>query len=114
MKAEDSIQIAVADYLRLQYPNLLWFHVANERQTSPRHGAKLKRMGVRAGVADIMILKATKQAVGLCIELKAGKNKQTPSQVEFRDAVIQEGWAYYVCYDFDSARKVIDKYLLIS
>lgn len=101
----------MADYLRLQYPNLLWFHPANERATSPMQGAKLKRMGVLAGVADLMILRQTKKAIGLCIELKVPGNKPTKTQDEFCRRVVAEGWAYYVCNSFDEAKARIDQYL---
>lgn len=108
---EQHIQFAVADYLRLQYPDLLWFHPANERATSPMQGAKFKRMGVLAGVADIIIFRKTSKALGLCIELKSPDRTQSGPQQEFQRRVQAEGWAYYVCHSFDEARIRIDAYL---
>ena len=120
MKQEDSLQIAVMSYIRLQYPDVLAFHVANERKTSPMAGAKLKKKGVLAGVADVLIFRYKEnpgnfekhpQRCGLAIELKVGKNKQTPSQLKFQQMITAEKWQYHVCYDFDTAREIIDKYL---
>lgn len=117
MKPEDGLQIAVADYLRLQYPNILWFHVANERQTSPQRGAKLKRMGVKAGVMDILIFEEKyKDGIydtykGLAVELKIPPNKQTKAQIEMMYKFIKAGWKHDVCFSFDEAKKVIDEYL---
>lgn len=57
MNAEDRLQISVAGYLDLALPSdAVWFHIANQRQTSARMGAKLKRMGVKPGVPDICIV----------------------------------------------------------
>lgn len=107
-------------YIRLQYPDVLAFHVANERKTSPQAGAKLKKKGVLAGVADILIFRRKhdphfqplpRMFFGLAIELKVGKNKQTPSQLKFQKMITNESWKYVVCYDFDTAREIIDKHL---
>lgn len=118
MKAEDSLQIAVANYLRLAYPKVLWTHVANERQTSPQRGAKLKKMGVRAGMPDLLIFKVKTETsrysglfVGLAIELKIGKNKPTTNQIVCLEQFESEGWYVDMCYSFDAAKKVIDNYL---
>jgi len=50
---EDSLQISVATYL--DYLNITWCHVANERKTSPQAGARLKNKGVKSGVPDCVI-----------------------------------------------------------
>lgn len=114
MTKEDSLTIGVADYLRLQYPNILFTHIANERQTSPMRGAKLKRMGVRAGMPDIMIFKRAMLSVeyyGLAIELKIRPNKVTEKQLECMDGLLRAGWQFVICYDFDEAKNIIDLYL---
>ena len=116
MKPEDRLQIAVMDYLRLQYPNVLAIHVANERATSPMQGALLKRKGVTAGVPDVLVFrqKETLQGIilwhGLAIELKVGKNKPTDRQREMIERFLDAGWATYVCYSFDEAKQAIDDY----
>ena len=50
---EDDLQMACAKYLDLL--GVLWFHCGNERKTSPRAGARLKKKGVKSGVPDILI-----------------------------------------------------------
>jgi hypothetical protein len=117
MKPEDRLQIAVMDYLRLQYPNVLAIHVANERATSPMSGALLKRKGVTAGVPDVLVFKeqVSSQGIllwnGLAIELKVGKNKPTPKQRDMIERFLGAGWAVYVCYSFEEAKNIIDIYL---
>lgn len=118
MNKEESLTIAVADYLRLQYPNVLFTHIANERQTTPQRGAKFKRMGVRKGMPDIMIFcdkmydrEYSLKYYGLAIELKIKPNKLTESQIEVLEYLVNNGWVYEVCYDFDEAQRKIDNYL---
>ena len=111
MKAEDNLQIAVANYLRLAYPKVLWTHVANERQTSPQRGAKLKKMGVRAGIPDILIFAKRGSVSGLAIELKIKPNTPTQAQKDCLDTLSINGWWTKLCWDFDGAKKIIDSYL---
>ena len=116
MKPEDRLQIAVMDYLRYQYPNVLAIHVANERATSPMQGALLKRKGVTAGVPDVLIFEPKIEPYwleyyGLAIELKVGKNKPTARQVEMLERFKMAAWNAHVCYSFEEAKEVIDNYL---
>ena len=123
MKLEEILQIAVADYLRLQYPKALWWHTANERKAKVQYNAKLKRMGVKRGVVDILIFEdyykahicgagnSYEQYKGFAIELKIPPNKPTPSQYEVMALLEMRGWKTAVCYNFDEAKEVIDGYL---
>lgn len=118
MTKEDNLQIAVADYLRLQYPKVLFTHIANERQTTPQRGAKLKRMGVKKGMPDFTIFEPVfirdyrhnVKFCGLAIELKIKPNKLTKEQKEVLERLKSCGWQTDVCYDFDQAKKTIDEY----
>lgn len=51
--SETKLQICVVEWLRSACPFLLFTHAANQGR-SPQEGAKLKRMGVLAGVADLL------------------------------------------------------------
>ena len=82
---ETNFQKTLARFLD-QY-GVVWCHVANERQTSIKQsrggryyspeGNKLKSMGVKKGVPDVMIFEPRDGFVGLAIELKVGSNKPT-------------------------------------
>lgn len=113
MKPEDRLQIAVATYLRAKYPETLWCHIANERQTSPQRGAKLKKMGVRAGMPDVMVFRrsGTNKYIGLAIELKVGNNKPTEAQYDVMYHLKCLGWFTAFCWSFDEAQKIIDEYI---
>lgn len=81
MRQEDALQIAVADYLRIAAPDLLWFHVANERKCSPQRGAMLKRMGVLAGVPDLVFILPSGSV--WFIELKTERGRMSKAQDDF-------------------------------
>lgn len=92
-----------ADYLRKQYPSLLWFHPANGEARSLQTGARLKRMGVRPGTPDIMLFWEDSQhfpQIG-CIELKADRGKLTDTQTEFMLRIISIGGQYAICKTLD-------------
>ena len=110
MTAEDRLQIEVIAYLRMQYPKALSVHIANERATSPRQGALLKRKGVTAGMPDVMVFHRNGRENGLAIELKIGNNKPTASQKAVMDRLFMQMWRVAVCYTFEQAKQVIDEY----
>lgn len=114
---EDGLQRAVAQYLDLQ--GYLWCHVANERKTSARQGAALKRKGVKPGVPDVLIFEQGEEwrpdesgfltgpyyFNGIAIELKSAKGRVTKAQHEWLDALQMRGWYPAVCRTLD---EVID------
>ncbi len=60
-----------------------WFHVANERGgRSKVENAILSALGLKAGVADVIILHMSGR-VAAWIELKVGKNKPTKPQLDW-------------------------------
>lgn len=111
---EDNLQMACVNWFRLQYPDVLMIHVRNGGSLkSAREGAKFKKMGVVAGVADLMILRrgfAGKH--GFFIELKAGKaGRQSEAQKAFQEKVESEGYKYVICRDIDEFMNEVNKYL---
>ncbi len=111
MTAEDRLTIACANYLRYKYPDVLFTHVANERQTSPARGKKLKDMGVLAGWPDLMICKQSVNYVGLAIELKVKPNKPSKHQKLVLERLELNGWLALVVYDLDEFMQLIDGYI---
>jgi hypothetical protein len=106
---EDNLQMQVAKYLDLL--GLVWSHVANERRTSPQAGRRLKAKGVKSGVPDCLIFTPSTQYKGLAIELKIYPNKPTANQKKWLKTLELFGWCVKVCYSFDEAKEIIDKYL---
>lgn len=128
---EDAMQIAVANYIRCQYPKVFWFHCPNGGKRNKIEAAKLKKMGVRRGVPDVLIFQTAffpdviniydheviKKVVksnkyyGLAIELKVKPNNPTKEQWECLEKFEELDFKTAVCYSFDEAQKIIDEYL---
>jgi len=117
MTKEDSLQIAVMDYIRYQYPGVLAVHIANERYISDdknkakRVGGFFKRKGVVAGMPDVLIFEKKHQCCGMAIELKIKPDTPTKSQQQILIKLFVRGWLTAVCYGFDAAKHEIDTYL---
>lgn len=111
---EDIEQIMFFDWLSSNpiYDKLI-FHVANQRQTSYQEGRKLKRMGVKKGVSDIICLIAKEPYHGLMIELKSPSGKLSKDQMLFRDAVTEQNYLYKQANSFNEAKEILVQYLNI-
>lgn len=78
---EELIHRAVVQHLRLRGdPRVIWYHVTNAPR-SAASGARLKAMGMLAGVPDLAFILADGRPAFL--ELKSGKNKLSPEQTDF-------------------------------
>ena len=111
--SEDDFQIAVARLL--DSTNLQWFHCPNGGSRNAREGAKLKRMGVKAGVPDILITDHTIfDYVGLAIELKVGKNMPSSKQYEFMDRMNRNGWEVITCHSMKEVKDAIKSYYALN
>ena len=108
---ESKMQQECVKWFRFQYPNHVLFAIPNGGSRNAIEAAKLKREGVLSGVADLFLSCARKGLHGLYIELKVGKNKQSPNQIAFEIKVVKEGYGYKVVYSFDEFREVINGYL---
>jgi len=64
----------------------------------------MKAEGVRAGVADLVIMSSEKL---FFIEMKAAKTVQTDNQIEFAKLVNRLGFKYYLCRSFDEFKHVV-------
>lgn len=109
MKKEDSMSVAVSDYLKFQYPKVLFSHIPNGGSRNAREGAKFKRMGVRRGMPDFLIFGSNDPHTrGIALELKVKPNKPTPEQMEVIQELRKLKWEAHVCYSFDEAKILID------
>ena len=116
---ETDFQKTLARFLD-QY-GVVWCHVANERQTSIKQarggryyspeGNKLKSMGVKKGVPDVMIFEPHGGFVGLAIELKVGSNKPTDEQKWWLAKLRESGWMTMWSNDLDDVIEHVEKYM---
>lgn len=97
---------------RQKYPQLeLLHHIPNGGKRDKREAGALKRQGVKAGVPDICLPVPRNNYHGLYIELKVGKNKTSKFQNEWIENLREQGYCVEVCYGWNAARDVIEKYL---
>ncbi len=114
---EDQELMALIAWARMRDIPLV--HHANERVCSAHSGAIMKRKGVSSGYPDISLNQARGGYFGLFIELKR-KCTYTPSQRRTKTWLAQEEWLtrlskehYYsiMCYGWDAAREIVERYL---
>lgn len=95
---EHFAQCAIAAYLDVALPpEALFFAVPNGGYRAKAVAAKLKAEGVKAGVADIIVV--VKDDLGLNViglETKAGKGRTSKAQETFCDRLESLGGSYYV------------------
>ena len=108
---ESRLQSSCLRWFRLQYPGILIFAIPNGGKRSAREATILKSEGVTAGVADLFIMRSAGLYHGLFIEMKQGKGRQSPAQIDFQCRCIMEFYKYEVCSDVDSFIKVVNQYL---
>ena len=92
---EEHLHVYVADLLRLKArPSVIHYHPPNGEFRSKRTGARLKRMGVRAGVADFALILPCGMAAFL--ELKSAKGVPSDAQRAFRADCERNGTPYAI------------------
>lgn len=113
MTPEDILQISCIKWFRYQYPGLrkMLFAVPNGGSRNAIEAHKLKMTGVTAGVSDLILLTPRHGYGALCIELKAGKGKQSSSQHEWELEAISAGNKYVICRSIDEFMNEVNQYL---
>jgi hypothetical protein len=112
MKDQEHIeQSMLVVWFRLQYPKLTMFAVPNGGLRHIRTASKLKKEGALAGVADLFLMKPSKEYAGLFIEMKAPSGRLTTMQSSFLTKAETEGYQAKVCFGFEEAKRVIESYL---
>ena len=107
---EDILQTHVMRYISLKYPKALYTHVANEGKRTPFEQYKLKILGTKPGIHDLMIFTPNANKSGLAIELKAGYNKPTENQKRWLKWLENANWVAVWHNNFDLCVETIDKY----
>lgn len=90
-----------------------WFHCPNGGHRSAVVGAKFKRMGVKAGILDIIIPMARSSYHGLVIELKRVDGKLSDvsdSQNDWINWFKNQQWRVEVAFGFEHAKAIVLQY----
>jgi len=103
----------------LRASGLKFTHIANERMTSAKHGAKLKRLGVSAGVPDFMIVlphdDPERENRLMFIEMKRAEKSfsaVSPEQHVWNQVLDNcRGVGAFICYGAEEAIEIIKQFL---
>ena len=101
---EDHLQHQVITWLKWQYPNLKYHHSPNEGKRSAFEKYKYIYLGSDSGFPDLIF-----PSLFMAIELKILPNKPSDNQKEWLLYFKTIGWKAEVCYDFESAKAMIQQ-----
>lgn len=88
---------------------MVFWHTPNA-PGSARNGARLKRLGARAGVSDLVLFHNEKM---FCLELKRPGGRATESQMQFMSDMGEAGAFTAICDSIDQALKCLEMWQLL-
>lgn len=112
-QTESQIQKDCVKWFRNRYQDIepLFFAVANGGARNAWTAKIMKDEGVRAGVADLVLLIPRHGYSCLCIEMKTPDGKQSDSQKVFERLLTEYKGKYVVCRSLPGFQKVVMEYL---
>jgi hypothetical protein len=96
-KTEKALQQACVKWLRLQHPEMFFYHSPSEGRRGYKTVASLHSMGFKAGCPDLLIFYPHREYCGLAVELKQPRNQTTQAQDEFMEKLEEARWNVAVC-----------------
>jgi hypothetical protein len=116
---EDDLQAALVQHIELRkVPGLVWWHTMNSsklggartRSGVPLAAIRAKRLGLRAGVSDLVFLH---EGIFYALELKSKGQKPSSEQFAFLDAVRMAGGVDFWTDNLDKALRWLEQFKLI-
>lgn len=104
MKPEAAFQTSVVDLIDWAVPGAVLFSVPNEGVRTLAEAMRLRKMGLRAGVADLVLVHTGR---AYFIECKSRTGKLTPEQQSFARDAKAAGAEYAVVRDLDELRAAL-------
>lgn len=107
-------QINAVTWFRHHYPQYdrLFFHVANESDCNPQYRAKLNKMAVTPGIADLVLLAPSGRYHYAVFEMKrAGKGYLSDDQKKHLNAAAEVGAFACMCRGANEFKKAVADYL---
>ena len=111
LATEEQIHRAVVAHLEARaVPGLVWFHPANGELRRKGVGGRLKALGVRTGVADLILLHT---GTAYALELKRKGGRVQASQRDFLHRFAKAGGTTAVAYGVDDAVQALEGWGLL-
>lgn len=110
---EQKLQIAVINYVRMAFPDVLIFAVPNGGKRSLIEAALMKKMGVLAGVSDLLLFWGGGHGA---IELKRPDKKavMSDSQIAFSEIWTKRGGKFACCNSLDGVEAALKSWGLTT
>ena len=106
---EDQIHRAILDYFRWALPHgWIVFHPANGGKRDKVTAAKLKGLGVVAGIPDLMIVGP--ECFLAVIEVKTATGRLSLEQAKMKDKFMDLGVPYAIARSIDDAKAFAEKH----
>lgn len=103
---EDALQIAVITLLEsARKPGVIYWHTPNGGKRNVREAVRFKRMGVLAGVSDLIISLPSGKMVFL--ELKSRRGRLSDEQKAFMEGMDSHGHMTWVARTLDEATRLL-------
>lgn len=107
--SEAVVHAAVVQHLVLRAPpTVYWYHVPNGEKRDAVTGARLKKLGVRAGVPDLALVIGGRAHFLELKRLRGGR--LSPSQAVARDLIAMSGATYSVAHGIDEALHTLESW----
>ena len=120
---ESQIHTAICQYIKLQYPNIIFTSESGGMFTSPGLANRIKKQRSGTGLPDLIILEPRNGYHGLCIELKSSpaclykkdgtlkKSLHLIAQNEILERLRSLGYFSTFAVSFEGCKLIIDEYL---
>lgn len=112
-QTESQIQKDCVRWFRKTYPALesLFFAVPNGGARNAWTAKIMKDEGIKAGVADLILLVPRSGYASLCIEMKKPGGVQSESQKVFQRLAEKARNRYVICHSLDEFIKAVREYI---
>lgn len=109
---EDHLHYQIVEWMSYEHKNAFFIHVRNETgaKVTPTMMNKMRALGVRKGVPDLLFFDPRHGYTGLAIEVKTPQGTVTKEQREFLANLKERGWLTAVVRSFEQAKQIIDDY----
>lgn len=114
-RSEDTEQILVIQWAQAmtgKHPEFKWlFHVPNGGSRNKAEAVKMKQMGTKSGISDLVLPCPKGKYHGLFLEMKHDRGTIEKSQREFIVDMAAAGYYACICYEAEEAIAVLNKYV---
>lgn len=123
MSTETNLHIAIANYIKLQYPSVIFTSESSGIRLSIGQATQIKKMRSSAGLPDLWLLEPRKGYHSCLLELKREgtviykkngdlrKDKHLAEQEDILHRLQEKGFFAKFVVGFDDAKAVVDFYL---